>query len=163
MKTIEDYITERVCYDTTTGALTWRSTIGRAKEGATAAQKVTNGYLAVRIVFDGIRNMFMAHRVAWFLCHGEWPKGVIDHINNIKDDNRIANLRDCTTSQNLARRRMPERSLPRGVTYALRANKKNPYQAQVNNKGIGYFATPELASIAYEKAFSEVYGSEWRS
>lgn len=41
------------------------------------------------------------HRLAWFLYYGKWPKYQIDHINGIKTDNRIANLRDITRSENL--------------------------------------------------------------
>lgn len=37
---------------------------------------------------------FKAHRVAWALHYGEWPAGLIDHINHDRSDNRIENLRD---------------------------------------------------------------------
>jgi hypothetical protein len=34
------------------------------------------------------------HILAWALYYGEWPKQTIDHINGIRGDNRIENLRD---------------------------------------------------------------------
>lgn len=41
-----------------------------------------------------------AHRLAWRLHTGAWPTGYLDHINRVRSDNRIANLRECTWSQN---------------------------------------------------------------
>lgn len=43
---------------------------------------------------------FAAHRVAWKMLTGRDPKGVIDHINGIRDDNRAVNLRDVSPSVN---------------------------------------------------------------
>lgn len=45
--------------------------------------------------------MILAHRVAYTLYHGQWPKGDIDHINGNRTDNRIINLRDVSRSENL--------------------------------------------------------------
>lgn len=38
----------------------------------------------------------LGHRVSWFLYYGVWPEESLDHINHIKDDNRIVNLREAT-------------------------------------------------------------------
>ena len=47
------------------------------------------GYLILKIK----GKQFKAHRVVWFLCNGYFPKEEIDHINRVRDDNRIENLR----------------------------------------------------------------------
>ena len=56
----------------------------------------TKGYRQIMVA--GTRAM--AHRMAWLYVHGEWPAGQIDHINQCKDDNRIANLRVVSNKQN---------------------------------------------------------------
>lgn len=48
-----------------------------------------DGYLILKIK----GKQFKAHRIAWLLNYGEFPKGEIDHINRCRADNRIENLR----------------------------------------------------------------------
>lgn len=55
------------------------------------------GYL--KIALDGVT--YLAHRLAWLYVTGDWPFDVIDHINGDKKDNRIANLRAVTASENI--------------------------------------------------------------
>ena len=43
---------------------------------------------------------YKEHRLIWLYHYGEWPKECIDHINGIRDDNRIENLREATNQQN---------------------------------------------------------------
>lgn len=40
------------------------------------------------------------HRIAWCYVYGAWPNGQIDHINGVREDNRIANLRDVSHDAN---------------------------------------------------------------
>ncbi len=42
----------------------------------------------------------MSHRAAWAIYYGEYPKNHIDHINGVRTDNKIINLRDVTRSEN---------------------------------------------------------------
>jgi len=44
---------------------------------------------------------YYAHRLAWLYVYGVWPDGDTDHINRNKHDNRIANLRSCSRSENM--------------------------------------------------------------
>jgi len=69
-------------------------TIGTKPVGANC-----NGYLSVYVKPMG-RNVGV-HRVVWTLHNGLIPsKMVIDHINRNRADNRIENLRLCTSKEN---------------------------------------------------------------
>lgn len=52
----------------------------------------------LRISRFGVR--VAAHRFAWRLNTGAWPESEIDHINGDRLDNRWANLRQCSHSDN---------------------------------------------------------------
>jgi hypothetical protein len=58
------------------------------KEAFTSFDK--NGYLLGKIFGKSYR----AHRIIWLWVYGKFPLEEIDHINHIKTDNRIINLRD---------------------------------------------------------------------
>jgi hypothetical protein len=106
----------------------------------------------IRIRIDGTN--YKAHRLAWLYVFGEWPIKLIDHINGIPSDNRLANLRDVTHSVNLQNQKRSRRNSQTqvlGVTVH-----QNKYQARVNIDGksiyLGVFTTPELAHDAYLEA-----------
>jgi hypothetical protein len=83
-------------YEPETGNVYWIAEgKGRIKKKA-AGTVVKAGYIGIMI--DGKR--YYAHRIAWALHHGEHPVDQLDHINGIKIDNRIVNLREATNSQN---------------------------------------------------------------
>ena len=117
--------------------------------GQEAGGKVTHGYMGVR--FDG--KTFLAHRVIWEMFNGAIPDGLqIDHINEVKDDNRIENLQLVTAKQNQQRR-----SNSRGYSYCKAINKVRPYMAYkgTNYKlyNLGYYGTPCGAYMANRMFF----------
>jgi hypothetical protein len=71
-----------------------------------------------------------------------------DHINHNKLDNRLANLRTCTYSQNNANKTVKGPKY-KGVTWNKRDKK---FQARIRQKSLGYFNTAKEAALAYNKA-----------
>ena len=103
-----------------------------------------------------------AHRLIWIMHNGDIETGLqIDHINQIKTDNRIENLRLATHSQNQSNRpkQKDNKSGFKGVSWK-RQHKKWVAQINHNNKKIhiGYFDTPELAHAAYIAATIKLQG-----
>jgi hypothetical protein len=98
MNIIPNNIKKAINYNSKTGGFTWREspTNSKIKKGESAGT-VNRGYLKLKV--DG--KVYFAHRVAWYLTYDKLPKGEIDHINHIKTDNRICNLRDVSHSENM--------------------------------------------------------------
>ena len=103
----------------------------------------------------------IAHRVAWAVYYGEWPSKDIDHINQVKDDNRIENLRLATDSENL--RNIPMfSSNTSGYKGVSKDKRSGRWVARVSTgkeyKWIGSFASKEEASKAYLAAAMNYHG-----
>ena len=98
---------------------------------------------------------YYAHRVCWYLHYGSFPTKQIDHINGVRHDNRICNLREAPDGEN--KQNLPKRndntSGYTGVCWSKR-DKKFEVRIYVNNKKIhlGYFKTAELGHQAYVEA-----------
>lgn len=93
---------ELVHYDPDFGEFRSLVTRGKWPRGRVLRNLSVLGY--ARVYVDG--RLYLAHRLAWFYVHGEWPpRGFeIDHINRVRHDNRISNLRVVTRSVNLRNR-----------------------------------------------------------
>jgi hypothetical protein len=92
-----DEVRRLLDYDPNTGVFTWRERRGgKASQGSAAGSPQTNGYIHILVH----RRAYKAHRLAWLLMHGEWPQAQIDHKNRVRHDNRIANLRLASQSEN---------------------------------------------------------------
>lgn len=143
---------ELLHYDESTGVFTRRVALcNKVKVGDIAGTTEKEEY--VRIEIDGKK--YKAHRLAWLYVYGNFPEQQIDHINSIKNDNRIANLRDVSQSVNMRNIHKPNKdsitSQYRGVSWHKHAKK---WVAQVVVDGrkvhLGYFSDEESAFDAYE-------------
>lgn len=148
-------------YNPETGAFTRKATSNcnpRAQAGSTAGGWTTSGYRQIRV--DG--NRYFAHRLAWLYVYGQWPDGEVDHVNGERADNRIANLRLASRSQNMANAKIPKNNTSgiKGVIWD-KVNRKWMAYLQVDGrfKNLGRFETLEAASAtriaASRKAFGE--------
>lgn len=114
-----DLLRSLVAYDAESGQFLWLERAGHlfqipaaaaawnarhaGKPAFTNADR--NGYLRAGI----FGAHFFAHRVAYAVHHGCWPK-LIDHINGDTGDNRIVNLRDADYSENRRNARLDHRN-----------------------------------------------------
>ncbi|MDV0393188.1 HNH endonuclease [Enterobacter roggenkampii] len=89
-------IRDLIDYNPETGVLTAKVNFSGRQAGSVIGSQTWQGYYA----FSLFGKKCFAHRLAWLLHYGEWPSQPIDHINGIKTDNSIRNLRLCSLSQN---------------------------------------------------------------
>ena len=103
------------------------------------------------------KRAYRAHRVIWFMVHGEWPDEV-DHENGLRHDNRLENLRNVTGAQNHRNQktRTNNTSGHNGVYWAKQNEKwRVEIQAKGRRKHIGLFARLEDAISARKAADRE--------
>lgn len=144
----------------------WNTKFANKKAGCRAKRgyKSSDDYCKIEItIFD--RNRF-AHRLAWFMYYGEWPKDQIDHINGDATDNRIENLRDVSIKEN-GRNRSINANNKTGVMGVSKRNGKFRASIRVDGKSkdLGLYDTLEDASAARKEAeieygFHENHGRE---
>lgn len=120
--------------------------------GKPAIANASDGYLIGRI---GSVN-HKAHRVAWAIHFGEWPNGMIDHINGNRSDNRISNLRvvDATGNSQNQGLRSTNTSGEQGISWFARDRKwwvKITRQRQQIH--VGFFDDFRDAVIARDAAY----------
>lgn len=156
-KLTAERVRELFHYDPETGVFTRRiSRQGQhGRVGEIAGYLKPCGYVNIWIGAN-----YMAHRLAWLYVYGEWPNGQIDHINRVRNDNRIGNLRVVTHAQNMENRKV-QRNNTSGYTgvYPDRCGRR--WTARISSKGkwlyLGSFRSAEEASAAYRKAAAELH------
>jgi hypothetical protein len=104
------------------------------------------GYNMIGLRYNYKTYNLCAHQFAWYWVNKECVEE-IDHINGIRDDNRICNLRSVTRNQNLWNR------LNTKGYYWNKRHKKFQAKITINMKNIslGYFDNEEEARNAYLK------------
>ena len=147
-------LTKLFCYDAATGVFTRRIAAGRHgchMAGQIAGTLQNCGYLVITID----RRRYMAHRLAWLYVYGVFPKNSLDHINRNKLDNRIINLREATSKQNM-QNVLTHKHNTSGYKGVAWHNQRNRWRAYIFNDyrqiHLGLFDTKEEASAARKKA-----------
>lgn len=153
MITLEE-LKEILTYNPETGLFTRKTSSGGQKVGSIAGSPHPKGY--VRIQLKG--KTYLAHRLAWFITYSEWPANDVDHINGLRNDNRILNLREATRSENMQNLLVPT---PNETGYPGVYINRNKYSSKITingeSKHLGSFDTAEEASNAYLLAKKELH------
>src|SRR6267142_482821 len=92
----QDELKSILHYDPDTGIWTWLINHRSVSKGSTAGYRNVDGYWI--IIYKDKR--YRAHRLAFLYMTGKLPIDEVDHKNEIKDDNKWKNLRECTGQQN---------------------------------------------------------------
>jgi len=149
---------EILSYDPETGL--WTRLVSRgAMQAGDIAGCLDEGYVRLRV--DG--KIYRSSRLAWFYMTGVWPPAEVDHIDRDRANDRWANLRIATRSQNNCNRGVFSNNQigVKGISRHDRPRLK-PFKASIKvnsrSKSIGYFETVDLASAAYEAAARENFG-----
>jgi len=98
-KEVIEHIKKCYTYDAATGEI-------RNRKGQVVKGWEREGYKLLNIRIGNRRNEISLHHIAWALVYGRFPKQ-IDHLNGIKTDNRLENLREVNQSENDQNRLMP--------------------------------------------------------
>jgi len=115
------------------------------------------GYKQARVLGEQITG---AHQLAWAIHCGEWPSGLIDHINGDKTDNRICNLRDVKNSESM--KNLPIRKDNKsGICGVCWDSRRGGWLAGIGVSGrtkfLGCFDSVDLAANA-RRAAEESFG-----
>ena len=150
---------ELLDYDPDTGIFKWKVCRGGKQIGRVAGYMHNSGYRYTEIEYQH----YALHRLAWLYVYGTYPDDTIeiDHINGVRDDNRIANLRLATRAQQMQNKAVYSNSTTKlpGITFH-RASGKYAARVNVNGKQIwlGLFTSVEEAWDARVKAKAKHHG-----
>lgn len=149
-------------YDPETGDFTWKvernSHGGKIYPGRKAGGK-NNGYIQIKL----FGRIYRAHHLAWLFVTGEWPPvgKDMDHANRDRADNRWANLRLASRSENNINRALSAQNISgcSGVTWNDEIGK---WHARITKAGrihlLGHFEDVNAAIAARKKAENAMYG-----
>lgn len=163
------YVAARIAYDPQTGCLTWKrrplsdflDATDQARWNSRFAGKPAgcvsseSGYRLVRLN----DRLWRGHQIAWAIAYGEWPVAQIDHINGVRWDNRLANLRQASHAQNVRNQPMRANNTTgfKGVS-----RKRCKFRATITAGGkqinLGSYDSPERAFEAYKAAAFQLHG-----
>ncbi len=148
LKFTQEKLKELVDYNPDTGIFTNKINRINVIAGSVCGSLNHRGYIHIKIN----KVTYSAHRLAWLYIYGYCPENQIDHINRIRNDNRIKNLREVTHSCNLKNRTLQKNNKTgvKGVNLCKRSNK---WRVQIsNNKKI---------KTSYHKNFDDAVKKRW--
>lgn len=110
-KLTQERLKEVLDYNPETGVFIWKCRMASYISVGSVAGSIAPGYVKIQIN----RSLYPAHRLAWLYMYGHFPEFYIDHINEIKNDNRIVNLREVKGSCNVKNTSVARRDNTSGI------------------------------------------------
>lgn len=135
-------------YSPDTGLFHWiLASSDKTKIGDVAGCLRPDGYIKIKIFGKN----YLAHRLAWFFVHKEWPEEEIDHINRVRNDNRLENLRSILKRQQQQNMKLTTKNTSGFVGVSRSGSNKWRASIVIKKKfiALGVFDTPEEASAVY--------------
>ena len=143
-------------YDQKSGQIFYRNSAPRVTKGMRAGWLENTGYRRIRI--NG--KAYLEHVIVWAMFYGEFPAMEIDHVNHIRTDNRIENLRHVSKIDNGRNQKLSNRSTTKicGVYWSKTFKKWQP-QIRVDGKliSLGMF-NDKIDAVAARKNAEVKYG-----
>lgn len=140
--------------------LVWKITTSRKSKAGFPAGGIHKKLGYGRFRYRG--QLYYIHRVVWELHNGPLLEGqMIDHINGIRSDNRLENLRIATVTQNNQNttKRSFGKSKYKGVSWHKQCGKwRSELTVDKKRIHIGLFELEEEAAKAYNKEAVKVFG-----
>lgn len=128
---------ELFVYDRETGIIKWRrrTSNNQRKNLVAGSTRSNDGYIQIGINGE----LYLAHRIAMLLAYGFCDdRFQVDHINHIRDDNRLINIRFVTRTDNL--RNQPRRNNnTTGVMGVVYHKAKRKYMARIRVDGVNIY------------------------
>ena len=135
MQLTQEIVQELFNYDAETGNLYWKKPTGaRSVPGSIVGTLSFHGYYVVGI----FGKKYKVHRIIWLYVYGYMPENDLDHINRIKTDNRIINLREVSDQCNL-RNAKQHKSNTSGITGISFDKKTISWASWITINGKSYF------------------------
>lgn len=147
----------RELFEYKNGKLFWKIRRSGIKLGDRAGHLRSDGYRRTQI--NG--KHYYEHRLIWLYHKGFLPK-YLDHINRIRDDNQIDNLREATNAQNMMNMKKKKENSTSKYKGVSLFKPNNKWTSQIMKDGetiyLGRFNTEEEAALSYNKKAVELFG-----
>ena len=144
-----------------------RTILGRGKHNTLLKERIlkfstsTNGYYQVILQKEGFKKIYKVHSLVAICFLNHTPDGthnvVIDHINEVKTDNRLENLRLIGHRENVSRSMKNNTSTYVGVSWSKNAKK---WISQITIEGktkyLGLFDNEEDANKKYLETLKDL-------
>lgn len=154
-----EYLNDRFHYDPATGIITWKTRGVELTGCANTTKYWDSTHAGNEVGYEnkrGYREVMMKgkayfiHRIAWKLVTKCEPPSIIDHINQVRGDNRWVNLRELSHAQNVCNSNKGRGRVARGVrkTTGGKFVAETSFTKMIT---IGTYDTEAEASAAYNK------------